>query len=90
MWKIDSDESRGHRLASDSKSRFKEHVADIFLKWMQYIYILKNRNRTSKSVLTKQSSHYICMENVKLIQKEDHYLKKKVKEAREIEKKQTP
>lgn len=47
------------------------------------------RERTSKSALVENvhsSSHYICMEETKLVRKEDHYLKRIFKEAIEIEK----
>jgi len=57
--------------------RLKEHINDI------------TRNRSEKSGLAEHacsSSHYICMEQAKLIHKEDHYLKRRVKEAIEIEK----
>lgn len=57
--------------------RIKEHTADS--RW----------DRTSKSALTKHvhsSSHYIRMEEAKLVRKEDHHLKRKIKEAIEIEK----
>jgi len=57
--------------------RLKEHAADI------------SRNITSKSTLVEHafsSSHYICMEETKLIIKEKHYLKRKIKEVIEIEK----
>ena len=57
--------------------RIKEHTADL------------RRERTSKSALVEHvhsSSHYICIEDVKLVKKEDHYLKRKIKEAIEIEK----
>lgn len=55
--------------------RLKEHISDI------------TRNRSDKSGLAKHacsSSHYICMEQAKLIHKEDHYLKRRIKEANEI------
>ena len=57
--------------------RLKEHTADI------------SRNRTEKFALVDHafsSSHYIRMEDAKLISKEDHYLKRKIREAIEIEK----
>ena len=57
--------------------RIKEHATDL------------RRDRTSKSALVEHvhsSSHYICMEEVKLVRKEDHYLKRKINEAIEIEK----
>ena len=57
--------------------RIKEHTADL------------RRERSSKSALAEHvhsSSHYICIEDVKLVRKEDHYLKRKIKEAIEIEK----
>jgi len=55
----------------------KNHVTDI------------NRNRTLRLALAKHSdssSHHIFIENVKLIHKEKNYLKRKIKEALEIEK----
>lgn len=58
--------------------RIKEHTADL------------RRDRTSKSALAEHvhsSSHYIYMEKVKLVRKDDHYLKRKIKEAIEIGKK---
>jgi len=45
--------------------------------------------RSEKSGLAEHacsSSHYICIEQAKLIHKEDHYLKRRVKESIEIEK----
>ena len=57
--------------------RLKEHINDI------------TRNRSEKLGFTEHacySSHYICMEQAKLIHKEDHYLKRRVKEAIEIDK----
>lgn len=57
--------------------RLKEHISDI------------TRNRFDKLGLAEHacsSSHYICMEQAKLIHKEDHYLKRRIKEAIEIEK----
>ncbi len=57
--------------------RFKEHITDIA------------RNRTWKSSLSEHafsSSYYICMENAKIVHKETHYLKRRIKEAIEIEK----
>lgn len=56
--------------------RLKEHINDI------------TRNRSEKSGLAEHacfSSHYIYMEQAKLVHKEDHYLKIRVKEAIEIE-----
>jgi len=60
--------------------RIKEHTADL------------RRERTSKSALVEHvhsSSHYICMEKAKLVRKEYHYLKRKIKEAIEIKKGRT-
>lgn len=57
--------------------RIKEHTVDL------------RRERTSKSSLAEHvhsSSQYIYMEEVKLVRKEEHYLKRKIKEAIEIEK----
>ena len=59
------------------KVRIKEHTADL------------RRERISKSALAEHvhsSSHYICMEEAKLVRKEEHCLKRKIKEAIEIEK----
>ena len=57
--------------------RLREHINDI------------SKNRSEKSGLAEHacsSSHYICIEQARLIHKEDHYLKRRVKEAIEIEK----
>lgn len=57
--------------------RIKEHTADL------------RRERTSKLALAEHVhyySHYICMEEIKLVRKEDHYLERKIKEAIKIEK----
>ena len=59
------------------KTRLKKHSADII------------HNRTKKSALAEHShntSHHICMEKASLIAKEDHYYKRRVREALEIEK----
>ena len=48
-----------------------------------------SRNRATKYTLAEHassSSHYICMEEAKLVKRKDHYLKTKIKEAIEIEK----
>ena len=55
--------------------RIKEHSADIA------------HNRVTKSVLAEHShktTHLICMGDSKLIAKEEHYFKRKVREAIEI------
>lgn len=57
--------------------RLKEHINDIA------------KNRSENLALAEHaysSSHYICMQHAKLIHKEDHYLKGRVKEAIKIEK----
>ena len=47
------------------------------------------KDKADKSSLIKHchnSDHHICIENAKLIMKEEHYLKRKVKEVVKIEK----
>ena len=61
--------------------RLKEHASDVL------------RNRTSKYALEEHScssSQYMCMEEAKLIKKEDHYFKRKIKEVVKIKKIKTP
>ena len=55
----------------------EEHALDI------------TRDRASKSALAEHShnsSHHVCIENVKILTREEHYLKTWVKEAMEIDK----
>jgi hypothetical protein len=59
-----------------STSSFKKHAMDI------------SKKLASKSALAKHShntSHHICIENAKLVAREEHYIKRKTREALEIE-----
>lgn len=59
------------------KTRLKEHRADI-----------KNgRSRTSALVEhSSKTKHHVCLENARIIAREDHYQKRKIKEAIKIKK----
>ena len=71
------DEEYIREMGRSIKTRLKEHSADI------------KHERTKNSAVaehSKKTNHHICIEKAKVIAVEEHYNKRRIREALEIEK----